>query len=160
MLWLCNKGTLSGCLRRGWGAVVGGGCSVGTALSSSSIERVTTHSLSFHFARTVTYASWELAQAACLDWNNPSSSTAEILKSWHPERMLSCCNWSKQMMLLPTSSLLGYWVFLPKHLCSLPWHFPATVICHLGQVPPFLMAASISGAGHHSRIYHFFLQHL
>lgn len=46
---------------------MGGGCSVGTGLSSSSIEKATTRGLSFHFARTVTHANWELAQAAHLD---------------------------------------------------------------------------------------------
>lgn len=53
-LWLCNKGALSGCLWRGWRAMVGGGCSVGTGLSSSSMERAATHGLSFNLARTVT----------------------------------------------------------------------------------------------------------
>lgn len=46
--------------------MVGGGCSVAAGLSSST-ETATTHGLSFSFARTVTRASWELAQAAHLD---------------------------------------------------------------------------------------------
>lgn len=37
-----------------------------SVLTSGSNERVTTHGLSLHFARTAPRASWELAQAALL----------------------------------------------------------------------------------------------
>ena len=73
--------------------------------------------------------------------------------------MLSCCNWSKQegwlfMTLLPTSCTFGPLGASPRASLQPPMALSSRCHLPLRESPSSLAAASTSGAGHHSPIYH------